>query len=75
MKLLWLVVVGAILLVNYYYIHSFHAVAAELRGLRGAVERGVGESFGFTVAPDPVRRIQGDLHAAYDAVTTALTAK
>lgn len=74
MRLLWLVVVAAILAVNWYYIQSFHAVANELRVLRGAVERGVGESFGYTVAADPIKRIKGDLFSAYSAVNDALHA-
>jgi len=73
MKLLWLVVVAAILAVNWYYIQSYHAVAGELRALRGAVERGVGEAFGYTVAADPVKRIKDDLYSAYHAVNDAFT--
>ena len=69
MKLLWLVVVGVIAAINFYYIQSFHAVAAQLHDLRSALAH----TGAFALQNvDPVARIRKDLTTAYTSVNAAL---
>lgn len=71
MKLLWLVVVAAVVAVNWYYIQAFHAVANQMHDLRSVLAQTGAFALGDV---DPVERIRKDLASAYSTVNAALTA-
>ena len=71
MKLLWLVVVGVIGMINWYYIQSFHAVATQLRDLRNTLSHTGVHALSRV---DPILQMQQDFTSAYSAVNSALRA-